>query len=180
MTCGTLSARAGSTSCHGRASVLRRMAGQWHPLPPLGPAVHGQRRTRTCDPRAPPIARIGSATASWIIRRSSAGSTPRASPRRRTRPAPSATPAAIFSEGPGQFNIDASLIKNTRIGRLNTEIRIEAFNVLNHPQFAQPVTTSATSSGRAFGQITAMLSNASCSFCGTTERQVQIGVKMRF
>jgi hypothetical protein len=32
--------------------------------------------------------------------------------------------------GPGQFNIDASLIKRTRIrGRLNTELRIEAFNV---------------------------------------------------
>ena len=42
-------------------------------------------------------------------------------------------------EGPGQFNIDASLIKNTQIGRINTEIRIEAFNLLNHPQFANPV-----------------------------------------
>ena len=43
--------------------------------------------------------------------------------------------------GPGSFNIDASLIKNTRIGRVQTEIRIEAFNLLNHPQFANPNTT---------------------------------------
>ena len=40
--------------------------------------------------------------------------------------------------GPGSFNIDASLIKNTKIGHVATEFRIEAFNVLNHPQFAQP------------------------------------------
>ena len=40
--------------------------------------------------------------------------------------------------GPGQFNIDASIIKRTKIGRFDTEIRIEAFNVLNHPQFANP------------------------------------------
>ncbi len=43
--------------------------------------------------------------------------------------------------GPGSFNIDMNLIKNTKIGRFNTEIRIEAFNVLNHPQFANPGTT---------------------------------------
>ena len=40
--------------------------------------------------------------------------------------------------GPKQFNIDFSLIKSTRVGRFNTEFRVEAFNLLNHPQFAQP------------------------------------------
>jgi hypothetical protein len=79
--------------------------------------------------------------------------------------------------GPGQFNIDASLIKNTRIGRFDTEFRVEAFNVLNHPQFGQP--QANINSGTA-GQITAMLSSASCALCGTTERQVQLGVKVRF
>ena len=43
--------------------------------------------------------------------------------------------------GPGQSNIDASLIKNTRFGHVNTEFRIEAFNIFNHPQFANPNTT---------------------------------------
>jgi hypothetical protein len=84
-------------------------------------------------------------------------------------------------EGPGQFNIDASLIKNTKIGRINTEIRIEAFNLLNHPQFANPVNNIGNQLGNAsFGQLTQMLSNPSCSLCGTIERQVQIGLKMRF
>ena len=79
--------------------------------------------------------------------------------------------------GPGSFNIDASLIKNTRIGRFQTEIRIEAFNLLNHPQFGNPNTTVGNA---AFGQISAMLSSPSCSLCGTVERQVQLGVKVRF
>jgi len=84
-------------------------------------------------------------------------------------------------DGPGQFNIDASLIKNTKIGRINTEIRIEAFNLLNHPQFANPVNNTGNQLGNAsFGQLTQMLSNPSCSLCGTIERQVQIGLKMRF
>ncbi len=81
------------------------------------------------------------------------------------------------SPGPGSFNIDASLIKNTRIGRFTTEIRIEAFNLLNHPQFANPNTVFDNA---AAGTITAMLSSPNCSLCGTTERQVQLGVKVRF
>ena len=40
--------------------------------------------------------------------------------------------------GPGQFNIDFSVIKGTKIGKIDTEFRVEAFNVLNHPQFGQP------------------------------------------
>jgi hypothetical protein len=79
--------------------------------------------------------------------------------------------------GPGSFNIDASITKNTRIGNLNTEIRLEAFNLLNHPQFANPNTTFDNAAG---GTISAMLSNPACSLCGTTERQVQLGVKVKF
>ena len=79
--------------------------------------------------------------------------------------------------GPGSFNIDASLIKNTRIGHIQTEFRIEAFNLLNHPQFANPNTTIGNAS---VGIISAMLSSPSCSLCGTTERQVQLGLKVKF
>ena len=78
---------------------------------------------------------------------------------------------------PGSFNIDASLIKNTRIGHVQTELRVEAFNLLNHPQFANPNTTTGNA---AVGSISAMLSSPSCSLCGTTERQVQLGVKVKF
>jgi hypothetical protein len=79
--------------------------------------------------------------------------------------------------GPGSFNIDASLIKNTRLGRYNTEVRIEAFNLLNHPQFGNPNTTIGNA---AVGTISSMLSNPSCSLCGTTERQIQLALKVRF
>ena len=79
--------------------------------------------------------------------------------------------------GPGQVNVDASLIKNTRFGRYNTEIRIEAFNLFNNPQFANPNTQIGNA---AVGTISAMLSNPSCSLCGTIERQVQLAVKVRF
>ncbi|NUR54822.1 MAG: hypothetical protein HOQ29_10265, partial [Acidobacteria bacterium] len=79
--------------------------------------------------------------------------------------------------GPGQFNIDASLIKNTRVGHVEHELRIEAFNVLNHPQFAQP---NGQIGNAAVGRISAMLSNPSCALCGTTERQIQLAMKVKF
>jgi hypothetical protein len=79
--------------------------------------------------------------------------------------------------GPGSVNLDASLIKNTNFGRLHTEFRVEAFNVLNHPQFANPNTTIGNA---AVGTISAMLSSPSCSLCGTTARQVQLGLKVKF
>jgi hypothetical protein len=85
--------------------------------------------------------------------------------------------------GPGQFNIDMSLAKTTRFGRVETEFRVEAFNLLNHPQFAQFTATGAanTQIGNAsVGRITTMLSNPACSLCGTTERQIQFAMKVRF
>lgn len=79
--------------------------------------------------------------------------------------------------GPGQFNIDFSLIKSTNVGPLDTELRVEAFNLLNHPQFAQP---NGVLGNPAFGTISAMLANPSCALCGTTERNIQIAVKVSF
>jgi hypothetical protein len=79
--------------------------------------------------------------------------------------------------GPGQFNIDASLLKITRFGRVSHEFRIEAFNLLNHPQFGNPNTVFGNA---AFGQITAMLANPSCALCGTVERNIQVSMKLRF
>jgi len=79
--------------------------------------------------------------------------------------------------GPGDFNVDMSVIKNTKIAHVDTELRLEVFNVLNHPQFAQP---NSTFGNAAFGTISAMLASPSCSLCGTTERQVQLAVKVKF
>jgi len=79
--------------------------------------------------------------------------------------------------GPGQKNVDLSLIKATKFGRFEHELRIEAFNLFNHPQFGNPNTQLGNA---AFGQITSMLANASCALCGTTERQVQVAMKLKF
>jgi hypothetical protein len=78
--------------------------------------------------------------------------------------------------GPSQFNIDMSLIKHTKFGRIQSELRLEAFNVLNHPQFAQP---NGQLGNSAFGVISAMAAGA-CGTCGTSERQIQFGVKLLF
>jgi hypothetical protein len=78
--------------------------------------------------------------------------------------------------GPEIFNIDMSLVKHTQIGRLDTELRIETFNLLNHPQFGPPARTFGNAD---FGRITSS-ANPSCQTCGTSERQIQIGVKVRF
>ena len=79
--------------------------------------------------------------------------------------------------GPGDFNIDFSLIKNTRVAHVDSEVRVEAFNILNHPQFANP---NGQLGNAAFGTISAMLASPSCATCGTTERQIQLAFKVRF
>ena len=79
--------------------------------------------------------------------------------------------------GPGQFNIDLSLIKYTRFNRFNLELRVEAFNLLNHAQFQLP---NRTFNAATAAQITAMLQNPACALCGTTERNVQFAAKITF
>ncbi len=79
--------------------------------------------------------------------------------------------------GPEQFNIDMSLIKYTRFNRFNLELRVEAFNVLNHPQFQNP---NGTIGNAGVARITAMLQNPACSTCGTTQRQIQFAAKLSF
>ena len=69
------------------------------------------------------------------------------------------------------------MIKNTRIGAVSSELRLEIFNLLNHPQFANP---NGQLGNSAFGTISAMLASPSCALCGTTERQMQVAVKLKF
>ncbi|HVQ28450.1 MAG TPA: hypothetical protein VMV21_02650, partial [Vicinamibacteria bacterium] len=95
------------------------------------------------------------------------------------RPEPTATYGNIGRNtgvGPSIFNIDLSLMKHTRIGGIDTELRLETFNILNHPQFGQP---NGQLGNGAFGTITAS-ANPTCVTCGTSERQIQLGVKLRF
>jgi len=58
--------------------------------------------------------------------------------------------------GPGQFNFDASLVKTTRVGGIHEsatlQFRAEFFNIFNHAQFSNPVSTDISQIN--FGQIT--------------------------
>ena len=169
----------------GKDSKLGRLAVQRHPLRAgRSRADHRPVAGRALDrhehgPAARRTARTGSrATSTTPTRRSTTGSIRRRSSWcAETDRRPTATPDAASPRGPGYFNIDCSLIKHTKFGEVDTELRIEAFNVLNHPAFADPGTTLGTA---AFGTITAMLANPACGICGTTERQVQLSVKFRF
>jgi hypothetical protein len=46
-----------------------------------------------------------------------------------------------FLRGPGVTNLDFSVYKSTTVGRVRTQLRLEAFNALNHPQFFGVSTT---------------------------------------
>jgi hypothetical protein len=71
--------------------------------------------------------------------------------------------------GPGLFVFDLSLIKNVRIAREHTlQLRLESFNVTNHPNWGPPNNTLVSS---AFGRITGTRTNM---------REVQFGVKYIF
>jgi len=72
--------------------------------------------------------------------------------------------------GPDQRNFDAALIKSTRLReKVGIVFRWEVFNVLNHPNFANPA--SNVSSPSTFGKISAMSVNS---------RIMQYGLKLEF
>ncbi|HTY62677.1 MAG TPA: carboxypeptidase regulatory-like domain-containing protein [Acidobacteriota bacterium] len=71
--------------------------------------------------------------------------------------------------GPGQFNWDATFIKDTKIREGHTiQFRTEFYNVFNHTQFGNPDTTR---SSPTFGQIAATTVNP---------RIIQFGLKYMF
>ncbi|MBS1877650.1 MAG: carboxypeptidase regulatory-like domain-containing protein [Acidobacteria bacterium] len=65
------------------------------------------------------------------------------------------TTGQSIMSGPGQFNTDFSIGKRTHVGGLREDgelaFRMELYNALNHPQFANPGTTLGTAT---FGVIT--------------------------
>lgn len=71
--------------------------------------------------------------------------------------------------GPGQWNFDFSMVKDTRIAEsVNMQFRAEFFNILNHPTFGTPGGTLSSSN---FG-----ISSANSS----TERQMQFALRFTF
>jgi hypothetical protein len=77
--------------------------------------------------------------------------------------------------GPGFNQIDFSMLKETKVGEGRTlEFRAEFFDVLNHPNFAQPNTTFGTG---AFGQV---FSTFGSTIGIGTSRQIQMSLKFNF
>jgi hypothetical protein len=76
--------------------------------------------------------------------------------------------------GPGVFNLDGSLIKDTKIPAISEQFslqfRAEFFNILNHPNLGLPVTAvNSPAAGRILGLNP-----------GTTPRQIQLALKINF
>jgi hypothetical protein len=80
--------------------------------------------------------------------------------------------ARAVLDGPGYFNIDAAMLKNIRIKEnLRLQLRMEAFNMLNHPNLAPPATGQFVNINSAtFGQVTQ-------SFAA---RQIQFAARFEF
>ncbi len=82
-----------------------------------------------------------------------------------------------FFRGPGRTNLDLTLAKTTPITeRVNSEFRIDAFNLFNHAEFNNPDTNIYDST---FGQIT-NTDVATPAALFHTERQIQIALRLTF
>ena len=80
--------------------------------------------------------------------------------------------------GPNFKNVDMSLAKMTKITeRLNLELRAEAFDVGNHPNFGNPNLTATTSAGNVFGVIS---STRFPNGDSGSARQLQFAAKLIF
>ncbi len=82
--------------------------------------------------------------------------------------------------GPGVLNFDSSLFKNTYIGeKLNVQFRVEAFNVLNRPNFAPPTANNIVFDNSHTTQPGVPGAGLITS-TSTNSRQIQFGLKLIF
>jgi outer membrane receptor protein involved in Fe transport len=80
--------------------------------------------------------------------------------------------------GPTLTNLDVAVAKTTSITeRVKLELRVEYFNALNHPEFAQPTVADGATNilGPTFGQIT-----STGSFRGPAPRIGQLAARLTF
>ncbi len=80
--------------------------------------------------------------------------------------------------GPGFEDVDMAVYKDTKISeRTKVQIRVDGFNLLNHPNFAIPNRVVSTAAGNSFGQITATRFPIGDS---GSSRQLQVALKLIF
>ena len=82
--------------------------------------------------------------------------------------------------GPGLTNLDFSIFKNNYIKRIsehfNAQFRAEFFNILNHPNFAVPVSPDNADIFDATGAPTGVAGLLTSTT--TTAREIQFAVKL--
>ncbi len=95
--------------------------------------------------------------------------------------APYGTTTRDFFRGPGRINLDMALAKTTAISeRVHLELRMEAFNVFNHTEFANPTLPPYTTvGGQDFGQITSTTLGTGVTAV-QTQRIVQLAGRITF
>jgi hypothetical protein len=94
--------------------------------------------------------------------------------------------------GPGFTNMDLALVKNTKISeRLNMQIRADAFDVFNHPNYGQPGASGgflaaslqpafASNPGNQFSTFSTIGSTRFPNGDSGSSRQLQFAVKLQF
>jgi hypothetical protein len=81
--------------------------------------------------------------------------------------------------GPGQFNWDISVLKNTKVTeRVNVQFRADFYNAFNHPQFVDPGFTSSILT-RGFVNVTSP-STAHILYTNVNPRLIQFGLRFTF
>jgi len=81
------------------------------------------------------------------------------------------------TDGPGFFNLDASLFRRFRLTeRFNFEFRAEGYSITNTPQFANPNSTFGDAN---FGRVTSTLAVGNAGSTGGN-RSIQFGAKLNF
>jgi len=87
------------------------------------------------------------------------------------------TTSRDFFRGPGRTNLDLALAKTTMITeRVNVEFRLEAFNALNHTEFANP---DINVNSGTFGQITSTTFGTGVNAL-QTQRILQLAGRLTF
>jgi hypothetical protein len=85
--------------------------------------------------------------------------------------------------GPGYRNLDFSITKNTRLkDQLSLQFRAEFFNILNHPNFAQPDHNIVPGDSSPMGLITQTpdVAQTNPGLGGGGPRVIQLGLKVLF
>jgi hypothetical protein len=87
-----------------------------------------------------------------------------------------------FFRRPNVWNVDMSLFKAFKVGRVRPEIRIEAANVFNHPNWSNPVTTFTANNFLQFTPGNADSGSGTASGATNTPgpRLIQIGLRIGF